>query len=466
MKPRLEQTDVAVVGGGIAGLTAACYLAREGVGVTIFEKAPILGGRAATLEADGFLFNRGGHALYTGGAASRVFEELGVSYGHGIPKDTFVLHEGKLSAFPADPIGLLRLDFLDAGDKLALFRFFAALVRMEPSGLATTSVQEWIDRKIRRPRLHQLMTVVARTFTYTTALDLVSAELFVEKLQRSLKHPVHYIDGGWRVLVDGLRRAAERTGAHIVEGARVEAVEVDAGRARAVRLRGGSLVRPSSAVVLATGARDAARLLDRGGSQALRTIVDGLIPVATACLDVALERLPVPDNPVVQDLDGPRFASAQSLYSRVAPEGGALIIAFKQLDPRLPGDPREDEHDLEDLLDAAQPGWRDVLVRRQYLPRIESVGALPTAESGGFAGRPSPRAPGIDGLYVAGDWVGPEGFLVDASVASARKAAELALEDGAVESSGWISSPRPMVGSGTCTPRGSSWRDLRVHLKE
>ena len=55
----------------MAGLTAACYLARAGVGVTLFEKAPYLGGRAATREFDGFLFNLGGHALYTGGAASR-----------------------------------------------------------------------------------------------------------------------------------------------------------------------------------------------------------------------------------------------------------------------------------------------------------------------------------------------------------------------------------------------------------
>ena len=431
MEPSLTQTDVVVVGGGVAGLTAACFLAREGVGVILLEKSPILGGRAATLETNGFLFNRGGHALYTGGAASRVFEELGVSYGHGTPKDTFVLHDGKLSAFPADPMGLLRLDFLDARDKLALFRFFAALGKVEPSGLATTSVQEWLERKIRRPRLDLLMTAVARTFSYTTALDLVSAELFVEKLQRSLKHPVHYIDGGWQVLVDGLRRVAERAGAHIVEGAHVETVEVDA-RVRGVRLRGGSQMQ-ASAVVLATGARDAARLVDRGGSQALHTIVDGLVPLATACLDVALERLPVPDNPVVQDLDGPRFASAQSLYSRVAPEGGAMVITFKQLDPRFSGDPSEDERDLEDLLDSAQPGWRDVLLGRQYLPRIESVGALPTAESGGFAGRPDSRVRGIDGLYVAGDWVGPEGFLVDASVASARRAAELALEDGAVE---------------------------------
>ncbi len=42
----------------------------------------------------------------------------------------------------------------------------------------------------------------------------------------------------------------------------------------------------------------------------------------------------------------------------------------------------------------------------------------------------------MDNLYLAGDWVGPEGFLVDASVASARRAAEMALEDGAVERGG------------------------------
>ena len=78
------------------------------------------------------------------------------------------------------------------------------------------------------------MTAVARTFAYTTALDLVSAEMFVEKLQRSLKHPVHYIDGGWRVLVDGLRAAAERSEARIVGDAHVEGVEVSGGRARGV----------------------------------------------------------------------------------------------------------------------------------------------------------------------------------------------------------------------------------------
>ena len=413
----------------MAGLTAACYLAREGVGVTLFEKAPYLGGRAATREFDGFLFNRGGHALYTGGAASRVFEELGITYDHGIPKDTFVLQEGKPSPFPADPLGLLRTDVLDAGDKLALVRLFVALGATRPRALAKTSIQELLDFKVRRPQLRRLMTALARTFVYSTALDLVSAELFVEKVQRSLRHPVHYIDGGWRKLVDGLRAAAERMGARIVSDAHVEGVEIGDGYARSVRLRDGRLLR-ASAVVVATGPRDAAKVVDGGEHPAMRRSVDGLTPARIACLDVALERLPVPGRPVVQDLDGPRFMSAQSVYSRVAPEGAALIIAFKQLDPRYPGDPREDERDLEDLLEAAQPGWRRALIRRQYLPRIEAVGALPTVREGGFAGRPDPRVSGLDNLYLAGDWVGSEGFLVDASMASAQQAAQLMLEDG------------------------------------
>ena len=55
----LADTSVTVVGGGFGGLSAACYLADAGADVTLLEKNEGMGGRASTLEADGFRFDMG-----------------------------------------------------------------------------------------------------------------------------------------------------------------------------------------------------------------------------------------------------------------------------------------------------------------------------------------------------------------------------------------------------------------------
>src|SRR5262249_24892200 len=96
-----------------------------------------------------------------------------------------------------------------------------------------------------------------------------------------------------------------------------------------------------------------------------------------------------------------------------------------QLDYRRPSDPRADEQDLEAFLDVVQPGWRDVVVKRVFMPHIAGSSALPLAASHGFAGRPTVEIPGLPNVYLAGDWVGRTGLLADAAFASARGAAQL-----------------------------------------
>lgn len=415
-------TDVCVVGGGLAGLTAACYLARSGLGVTLFEKAAALGGRAATQFANGFAFNRGVHALYPGGAASQVLDELGVSYSYGTPTDLYVHRQGRFSPFPGDPVALLRSRLLTLRDKLELARVLATLPRVDAHALASISVDAWLNT-VRRPLVCSFLAGLAHPFVYTSALDLVSAEVLVDKLQRAVDHPVQYIDGGWQTFVDALRELAEQAGVRIISGSGVERVLHADRTIQGVRLRDGSTV-AAAAVVIATNPHEANKLVDGGTYDPLRSLIERLVPASVACLDVALHRMPDPRHAVVVDLDQPRFLTTQSRFAKIAPVGGALVSLFKQLDPRRVTDPHADRAELEALLDEVQPGWREVVVEQRFLPRIEAVGTLPLAGNGGFAGRPGYAVPGIANCYLAGDWIGAEGFLIDASLASARAVAQ------------------------------------------
>ncbi|MEI0735877.1 FAD-dependent oxidoreductase [Paenibacillus sp. JTLBN-2024] len=64
----MKKADVAIVGGGVAGLTAAVYAAKAGKQTVLIEKQERLGGRAITNKKNGAYFNLGGHALYHGDA--------------------------------------------------------------------------------------------------------------------------------------------------------------------------------------------------------------------------------------------------------------------------------------------------------------------------------------------------------------------------------------------------------------
>jgi phytoene dehydrogenase-like protein len=102
-----------------------------------------------------------------------------------------------------------------------------------------------------------------------------------------------------------------------------------------------------------------------------------------------------------------------------------LIQTAKYLPPDDTDTAETVERELEGLLDLVQPGWREVVVHRRFLPDMIVMNAMPTASAGGTRGRPSPEIADVPGLYVAGDWVGDEGLLVDASLASAKRAAEM-----------------------------------------
>src|SRR5215210_4440828 len=62
---------VAVIGGGLGGLAAACVLAARGHRPTLFDKNGWIGGKAAVLHEGGFRFDMGPRIL------ERIFAEAG-----------------------------------------------------------------------------------------------------------------------------------------------------------------------------------------------------------------------------------------------------------------------------------------------------------------------------------------------------------------------------------------------------
>jgi phytoene dehydrogenase-like protein len=424
MKEKAIGSNVAVIGGGLAGLTAANFLARAGFSVTLFEKSSATGGRARTDVERGFHFNLGPHALYAGGAAIRILRELGVEFQGRLPATSggFAIDRGARHTLPVGPISLLTSGLFGLGAKLDTARLLGGIGKFDARSVERLSMQEWAEREIRRDDARRLFHSFIRVSTYADDPERQSAGAAIAQLQLALASGVLYLDGGWRTLARGLRDAAEKEGVKIIAGERVKAVERDE-RMRGVRLAGDGF-HAAQAVVIAASPAEACELIEGGEGTVLSEWAKAVIPVRAACLNVALEYLPDPRALFALGIDRPYYFSVHSAAAKLAPENGAVIHAAKYLGAGPDADPRSVERELEETLDTMQPGWRNAVVARRFLPMMTVSNALVTAAQGGVTGRPLPDVPGVEDLYVAGDWVGPEGMLADASMASAKLAAE------------------------------------------
>lgn len=403
----------------MAGLSAAAILGRRGMEVAVVEKAKEIGGRARTTVQEGFSLNLGPHAVYRNGDAWKVFEELGVKVDGGAPKGagTLAIAPSGVHALPVGLVSLLTTGLLTLAGKLELSRVLASISKVDAGALARTSTLAWIESVAKTREARGVLKSVLRVATYTADLDRLSAEAALHQLQHVSKHGVIYPDLGWQGLVDQLRDRAASAGTVVIDGdgaARVERSED--GKVR-VTLHGGRTIEARGAV-LAVGPRAAAAITPQ--SSALAAIAQRATPVKVSTLDLALARLPRPRTCVAFGTERPLYFSVHSAVARLAPENGAVVHVMRY---GADADARATELELEEVMDRLQPGWRDAVVHRRFLPAMIAANDLVAADHGGLAGRPDVAVPDMNGVFVAGDWVGPEGMLLDAALASAKRAA-------------------------------------------
>ena len=146
-------------------------------------------------------------------------------------------------------------------------------------------------------------------------------------------------------------------------------------------------------------------------------------PIHAATLDLGIRALPVPERRVVFGVDEPLYLSVHTPSAALAPDGGEVLHVMRYgVDGNE--DPAAFRAELEGLLDDAQPGWRDEVVAEHFNRNLVVAYGRPRPG----VTRPTPRVPDLDEVYVAGDWVGPDGLLADASLASGRAAGLSAAE--------------------------------------
>ena len=428
MSNEIDSLDVIIIGGGLAGLTTATLLARSGKAVTLFEQSSKeIGGRARTTVIDGFHFNQGAHALFLSDAGDSVLKEIGIPYTGGIAASkAYLIIGGKKHEVPAEYSRLSGKSNESSGESIDS-QFFNSLAKIDFSELENVTVQEWLDKNIHDKNFAEIVKTLVRLNTYGNDPDIQSIGSALRQIYVATRSGDMYVDGGWQTFVDGLLTATKNANARIIMGKKAMEVKRADPSGWLITLSDKTQV-SAKIVVMAAGPKEIYSLFDDNERpEVLSKAAKEAKPIRLVCLDVALSSLPDKDTLFALGIDRPLYFSVHSAHAKLAPGGGALIHVAKYLGNSIEPKPREDQPELEEVLDLLQPGWRQVLVKKRPLPNMVVSNALVTAAGGGLAGRPDPKI--ADNLYIVGDWVGKEGLVSNASFASAKRAARLILNE-------------------------------------
>ncbi|MBH5318365.1 NAD(P)/FAD-dependent oxidoreductase [Paenibacillus sp. GSMTC-2017] len=411
--------DIVIVGAGVAGLTASIFLAKTGKKVLLLERANELGGRASTTDMDGTWVNLGPHALFK--SAFNILQEVGVTPKGAAPKlNGLLLYKQRKGGDIVLPfIKLLLGSFLKWSEKTQLIRFYAGLRKTDPYTIQNSSLEQYLATRLPSERVRNAILALVRVATYCDAPDLLSAGAAIGQLQHG---QVFYVDGGWRTLVQQLQEQAIAQGVTIRCGSAVQSI-VGQFPKMSVILKDDIIIN-AYRVLSTVGPKETLSLLIPALQHADAAIFEQTVPVRAACLDLVTTDMPNPKTTFVMGADYPLYFSNHSATAQFSPNAKHSVIhVMKYLRPGKESDAKQDERELERFLDHIQPGWRERVIKRRYLPQMLVTHNIVAAERGGYAARPKPVVKGRPGLFIAGDWVGAEGMLLNASLASAKSAA-------------------------------------------
>ncbi|HET7893684.1 MAG TPA: hydroxysqualene dehydroxylase HpnE [Candidatus Sulfotelmatobacter sp.] len=195
-----SQPTVAIAGGGLAGLAAACALSDAGFRVTLFEKRPFLGGRASSWEhpGTGEVVDNCQHVLFQVCTnLIEFYQRIGVANQiRWYDEMTFIEPGGRTSIMKSSSLpaplhtapSFLRFHFLSAADKLSIAR---ALVPLTLTAQPDTgqSFQQWLDQHGQTRQAVERFWRPILISALSEELDLISISAAAQVVRESMKSP-------------------------------------------------------------------------------------------------------------------------------------------------------------------------------------------------------------------------------------------------------------------------------------
>lgn len=426
--------DVAVVGGGVAGLSAASALAERGARVVVLEARPDLGGRTSTFTdpVTGARADNGQHILM--GCYAETFAFLrrvgaGVELQPNLTMDVVDL-EGRPTRLvcPALPspfhllAGLLRWDALGTRDLLSALRMAA---RGSPG--PTETVADWLARLGQSPRIVELLWEPLAVAALNQPIAVAAAAPFAAVLDRVLRSRASSALGVPGAPLGDLfalssKAFIEARGGQVWADARAVLGFADDGRAALVAR--GALV-PSRAVVVAVEWHALSRLCPDPPA-ALRDVWDaaGATPASAIVSAHAWFDRRVMDVPFC-GLPGRRWQWAFDVGAGWGGRASHVSVTASAADAMVPWTNEELSSSALATLRDVFPLARDAAVRRVAVIR-ERRATFSVAP--GVPRRPDNSTP-VPGLFLAGDWIGnPLPATIEGAAASGHRAAALAAD--------------------------------------
>jgi phytoene dehydrogenase-like protein len=377
---------ITIIGGGIAGLTAAISCAEAGAEVHLVEAHDQLGGRGRSMEGP-YKANLGPHAIL---ASSPLWSWLG--------------ERGLLPPYARPRLSGVRFRWQDEIRRVPAVGAAVAALRLRGRAAPVElDFRSWAGEQVGEEAA-EILSRSAGILTYHHDPGELSAAFLWEPLVRGLLSApptARYPLGGWSTLVGLMEARARDLGVRIETGTRIETL-------------------PEPPVIIATELADARELL---GDESLRWMSGHAV-----CLDLALTHRRG-DPFVVVDLQESGWVERYSAADpSVAPDGEELIQAQM---PIRPGESAESAAGrLEQLLDASFDSWRERETWRRRQVMDGRTGAL---DGPGTTWRDRPTIDRGGGVFLAGDMVAAPGCLSEIAWASAVDASRGAVTAAGVE---------------------------------